>query len=86
MNKLGTPASDSAGPRRACKALRPAGGLLAALRPFATCLKSHGVTLPGPSQAPSAGGLSQQLLEFASKLRSGSPSYRSAYNACKSKL
>ena len=86
MSKLGTHGSGNAGAHRSCKALRPAGGLLAALQPFAACLQSHGVTLPKVAQAPAAGSLRQQLLGFVSKLRAGSPSQRSAYNACKSKL
>lgn len=52
------------------------------LRPFAACLKSHGISLP--ALAPGKDG--KQLLTFVTELRSGSSHQRSAYAVCKSRM
>lgn len=79
-------ADNGLGPRRACKSLKPAGGLRAALQPFAVCLQSHGVALPSPSSSSAPGSPGKSIVQFVSNLPVGSPSQRAAYGACKNKL
>jgi len=81
-----TPSSSTiASARKACAALRPAGGFGgssgfgAAFAKFESCLSAHGVTLPSPSA--SGGGFRSLFSELQS-----SPAGQAALNACKSDL
>ena len=81
-----TPSSSTiANARKACAALRPAGGFggsngfSAAFQKFESCLSAHGVTLPSPSA--SGGGLRGLFGELQSN-----PADQAALNACKSDL
>ena len=81
-----TPSSSTiANARKACAALRPAGGFGgssgfgAAFGKFESCLSAHGVTLPSPSA--SGGGFRGLFSELQS-----SPAGQAALNACKSDL
>jgi hypothetical protein len=81
-----TPSSSTiANARKACAALRPAGGSggssgsSAAFSKFKSCLSAHGVTLPSPSA--SGGGFRGLFSELQS-----SPAGQAALNACKSDL
>jgi hypothetical protein len=80
-----TPSSTIANARKACAALRPAGGFGgssgfgAAFGKFESCLSAHGVTLPSPSA--SGGGFRSLFSQLQS-----SPAGQAALNACKSDL
>jgi len=77
--------STIANARKACAALRPAGGpggssgFAAAFGKFESCLSAHGVTLPSPSA--SDGGFRSIFSELQSN-----PADQAAFNACKSDL
>jgi hypothetical protein len=77
--------STIANARKACAALRPAGGFggssgfSAAFSKFESCLSAHGVTLPSPSA--SGGGFRSLFGELQSN-----PADQAAFNACKSDL
>jgi hypothetical protein len=66
------------GARKACRSRRPADGLSAFLHTFASCLKSHGETLP--SMPPEAGG--RGILRRIAQLKSGGSAERHAFNSC----
>jgi hypothetical protein len=81
-----TPSSSTiANARKACAALRPAGGsggssgFSAAFQKFESCLSAHGVTLPSPSA--SGGGFRGLFSQLQS-----TPAGQAALNACKSDL
>jgi hypothetical protein len=84
-----TPSSSTiASARKACAALRPAGGFggfggssgfSAAFQKFESCLSAHGVTLPSPSA--SGGGFRSLFSQLQS-----TPAGQAALNACKSDL
>jgi len=76
-----TNGGDLSGARKACKPLRPAGGLGPALQGFTACLQTHGVQPPA-----SSGTGTGALLRYLEKVRSGDQAQRAAFNACESRL
>ncbi len=70
--------SGGTGPRKACQAQRPAGGIGPVLEAFASCLNGHGVVLP--DQSP--GTTVSDALQYLDQLRTGTSSQRAAFNAC----
>ena len=74
--------SGGTGPRKACQAQRPAGGLGLALETFASCLNRHGVVLA--SQSP--GASVSDALRYLNQFRTGSTAQRAAFNACLSSV
>ena len=83
------------GARRACKPLKPAGGIGPLLIRFTSCLSDHGVKLPVPAPAASQGTAStpprplpevSAVLQFLNTVRTGTPAERSAFSACAATL
>jgi hypothetical protein len=74
--------SGATGPRKACQAQRPAGGLGPALEAFASCLNRHGVVLASQSPETSV----SDALRYLDQFRTGSAAQRAAFNACLSSV
>jgi hypothetical protein len=75
-------ASGGAGARRACKKLKPAGGISPLLLELSSCLTARGVALPSPSPGTRAG----DALRYLGTIAAGSPAQRSAFRSCESSL
>ncbi len=69
---------DTGGARKACRSLRPRDGLGPALNGVASCLRSHGISVP----AAAAGTPATNMLRFLAALQSGSRARQSALTSC----
>ncbi len=74
--------SGGTGPRQACRAQRPAGGLGPALQAFTSCLHQHGLVLPSQSPDTTVSG----VLRYLDQLRAGTSAQQAAFNACLSSV
>jgi hypothetical protein len=78
-------AGQTAGVRKACRSLKPPGGLGPVLLKFSACLTAHGVTLPSPAAGASAAPGATALSELEA-LQAGRPAQRAAVSTCAASL